>query len=400
MGLFAKRDWAGASAADLIPRRGGSTRTAVTSESALRHSAVWAALRLRANVISTLPVDCFRRVSGWQTEVPKPPVLVNPGGDRVDVTEWLYSSQFDLDRYGNTFGLITERDGNRLPKRIDLQPAGDVTVKIRGGVVDKYQIGSTSYDPADVWHEKQYTVAGLHVGLSPLAYAAWSIGGYLSAQDFVLNWFDSGAVPSGRLKNTAKVVPPKEADAIKERFKASVQNGDVFVYGSDWDYDMVAVPANQTAFIDEMKFGISDAARWFDVPGDLLGAEVSTGSITYANITQRNLELLILSLGPTVMRRERALSALLSAPRYVKLNTDALLRMDPLSRAQMMQTLTGSRLRAPDELREIDNLPPFTDEQIAQMLLLDPPKYPAPLAPAKEPVAPPADTPTEPGVMP
>ena len=118
--------------------------------------------------------------------------------------------------------------------------------------------------------------------------------------------------------------------------------------------------------------------------------------ITYANITQRNLELLILSLGPSIIRRERALSNLLLRPRYVKFNTDALLRMDPLARAQMMAALVGARLRASDELRELDNLPPFTAEQIAQMLLLDPPKYPAPLTPDKQPTVPPADVPKEP----
>lgn len=396
MGLFAKRDWANATAGDLITRRPMAGRVAVTSETALRHSAVWACLRLRANVISTLPIDCFRRVDGWQVETPKPPVLVNPGGERVDVTEWLYSSQFDLDRYGNTFGLITERDGNRLPARIDLQPAGSVTVRVRDGELTEYRIGGKPYAPEDVWHEKQYTVPGLHVGLSPLAYAAWSIGGYLSAQDFVLNWFDSGAVPSAHLKNNQKVVPGPVAAEIKERFKGSVSNGDVFVTGNDWDYNMIAVPANQTAFIDEMQFGIADVARWLDVPGDLIGAETSTGSVTYANITQRFLELLILHLQAPIFRRERALSNLLPKPRYVKLNTDALLRMDPLTRAQTMQTLAGSRLRAPDELREIDNLPPLTDAQIAQMLLLDPPKYPKPLSPGAEPDVPSGDQPTPP----
>src|SRR5690348_10251994 len=99
MGLFTKRDFAHATANDLIPRRSSGGKVTVTSETALRHSAVWAACRLRANVISTLPVDCYRRVDGWQVEVPKPPVLVNPSGDRIDITEWLYSSQFDLDRY-------------------------------------------------------------------------------------------------------------------------------------------------------------------------------------------------------------------------------------------------------------------------------------------------------------
>jgi phage portal protein BeeE len=57
--------------------RMGNAGVHVTPDSALRHSAVWACLRLRADLVSTMPVDVFRRVNGVQVEVPKPPVLIN-----------------------------------------------------------------------------------------------------------------------------------------------------------------------------------------------------------------------------------------------------------------------------------------------------------------------------------
>ncbi|MCY0926895.1 phage portal protein [Streptomyces sp. H27-H1] len=205
MSLFKRRSVAGPTAGELIPprpaqRAGG---VVVTDETALRHSAVWACLRLRANLVSTMPVDVYRRVGEMKVEVPKPPVLVNPGGERVGMMEWLYSTQFDLDRAGNCFGLITARDGLGLPARIELVPLADVTVRQRDGVIT-YRIGSQVYTADEVWHERQYTMAGLAVGLSPVAYAAWSIGEYLSVQQFALDWFGNGAVPSAHLKNTAK----------------------------------------------------------------------------------------------------------------------------------------------------------------------------------------------------
>ena len=106
----------------LIPPRPDRRRglVHVTNDTAMRHSAVWACLRLRADLVSTMPVDVYRRVAGVQVEVPTPPVLVTPGGERVGIQEWLYSSQFDLDRGGNCFGLITAKDGLGFPARIDL----------------------------------------------------------------------------------------------------------------------------------------------------------------------------------------------------------------------------------------------------------------------------------------
>src|SRR5688500_16069671 len=99
----------------------------------------------------------------------------------------------------------------------------------------------------------------------------------------------------------------------------------------------------------------------------MIDAAVSGRSVTYANMTQRNLQFLIMNLGPAVVRRENALSSLLPKPRFVKLNTDALLRMDPLTRAQMFQIQIESKQRVPSETRALDNLPPFTPEQLAEL---------------------------------
>lgn len=360
---------------ELIPPRpaGRATGTAVvTNDTAMRHSAVWACLRLRADLISTMPIDVYRRVGGIQVEVPKPPVIRAPGGDRVDVLEWMYSTQVDLDRAGNAVGIVTARDGLGFPARIDLVPISECTVKIRRGELWKYSIAGELYDPDVIWHERQYTVAGLHAGLSPVAYAAWSIGEYLSIQEFALDWFGNGAVPSAMLRNKSKTIAPKDAATTKERFKAAVQGRDVFVTGADWEYSMIQAEQAGGDWINAKNFGIGDIARFFGCPGDLIDAAVATGSITYANITQRNLQFLIMNLGPAIIRRENALSRLMPTPRYVKLNTDALLRMDPASRAAMIQTQINSRVLAPSEARELDNRPPFTPEQLAEFGALFP----------------------------
>lgn len=367
MSLFRRRDFAGATADQLIPPRPGASGSAaaVTNETALRHSAVWACLRLRANLISTMPVDVYRKVDGIQVEVPKPPVLVKPGGERVELPEWMYSSQFDLDRAGNGVGLITAKDGLGLPSRIELQPTSEVTVRMRKGQLT-YKIAGKVYQPEEVWHEKQYTTSGLPVGLSPVAYAAWSISEYLSIQQFALDWFSGGAIPSAHLKNTAKTIDPKTADETKRRFKAAVQGRDLFVTGVDWDYKMIQAEQAGAEWLAAKQASIGDIARYFDCPSDLIDAAVSGSSITYANLTQRNLQFLIISLGPAVKRREDALSNLTSRPRFVKLNTDALLRMDPETRARVMKLRIDSRTLTPTEARALDDMAPLTDAQIGE----------------------------------
>jgi len=354
---------------DLIPSRIGSragSHPAVTADTALRHSAVWACLRLRADLVSTMPVDVYRYVNGVRVESPKPPVLVNPGGERVGIQEWLYSSQFDLDRAGNVVGLITEVNGLGLPARIDLQPLSEWSAIIRDGEVWRYRIGGKLYEPEQVWHEKQFTMAGLPIGLSPVQYATYPIGEYLSIQEFALDWFTGSAIPAAALKNSEKVISRAEADAIKERYRATVANGDLFVHGKDWEYKPIQALANQTNWIEAKQFGLTDISRYFGCPADLIDAAVSTGSITYANITQRNLQFLITNLGPAVSRRESALSRLVPKPRYVKLNRDALLAMDPEARARTIKIRLDSRVLTPSEARALDDLPPLTDADLAE----------------------------------
>lgn len=360
------------SARELIPRRRGATRSHhVSTDEAMRNSVVWACVRLRADLISTSPIDCYRNVGGRAVEFPTPMVLKAPGGADCDITEWLYSTQVDLDRFGNCFGIITARDGLGLPARIELLPGESVSVQTKAGRVTGYRVGSTVYDPSQIWHEKQFTVAGVPVGLSPLAAAALTLSTSLSAQQFAADWFAGSGVPASHLKNTEKTLNQKEAEAVKTRFTESVASGDVFVTGSDWDYHMLGAKASESSFIDAQHSTAADMCRFLGVPGDMVDVNEKTGSVTYANITQRNLQLLIMNLGPAVTRREKALSSLLPQPRYMKLNTDAVvLRMDPKTRAELNQILLDSKQRAPSEVREKDDLPPFTPEQIAEIQAL------------------------------
>lgn len=354
---------------NLVPARiFGPTRKAVTPDQAMRHSAVWACIRLRAGLISSLPVDVFRMREGMRQPVPTPSVLLKPGalflgGSPVSLNEWLYATQTDLDRVGNAFGLIVERDATMRPSRIDLVAASSVTVRTKAGVLS-YVIDGQEYTPAEVWHERQYVLPGLAVGLSPVGNAALTLGGYFNAQDFAAEWFSGGSAPAGHLKNVTKTLEPHQADTIKARFKSSISNGDVFVSGQDWEYSMLGIDAKQTEFINAQKFSISDAARFFDCPGDLIDAESGASNITYANITQRNLQLLVMHLGPAIQRRETALAELTPRPQVTRLDREALLAMDPVTRAEWVAKQIDARTLTPDEARRIANRAPLTEDDI------------------------------------
>jgi hypothetical protein len=107
-------------------------------------------------------------------------------------------------------------------------------------------------------------------------------------------------------------------------------------------------------------------------------------------VSQRNLQFLIMHLGPGIIRREEALSSLLPAPRYVKLNTDALLRMDPEARGRTMDDAITMRRMTVTEARMLDNRLPLTPEEESEFARLfgDPNAKPAGKSAAVPPAVP------------
>lgn len=377
----------GDTSSELIPSRiGASGSVTVSPNAAMKHSAVWACIRVRAGLVASLPVDVYQYAGAIRVPVTTPGVLVKPGGlllggSPVGIEEWLYATQVDLDRYGNAFGLIVEQDGFFRPSRIDLVAASDVTVSVKGGQVS-YKIKGQTYSPQQVWHERQYVVPGLPVGLSPVAYAAMAILQYANAQSFAASWFSTGATPAAWFKNTEKKVNRRQAVRLKDRWTQTMSNGDLLVTGSDWEYQMLGVDAKQSQFIEAQNFSIGDVCRFFDVPGDVIDAPGGASNVTYANVTQRFLQLLVVHLGPTIDRRESALTTVTSQNTFVKLNRDALLAMDPQTRTGVIKSRVDYGGLDPNEARALDDLPPLTDAQIELILRLrgttDPEVAPAP----------------------
>jgi HK97 family phage portal protein len=341
----------------------------VSNDTALKSSAVWASIRLRADSVSTMPLEVKRKnPDGSISKVDTANLQLDGIGGRLSIEEWLYSSQADLDQCGNAFGIIKLRDPvTNRPTMIELVTAENVTVQMQKGELI-YRFGGERHSESDVWHERQYTMAGSLIGLSPLRYAAMTVGQNLSALKFGLDYFQTSGLPTVQVKNTKKVLTPEQADIIKRRYEDTMKQRGVFVSGSDWEIDIKSIKADESQFLATLDASGGDIARFFGVAGDLIGLNASGQAVTYANITQRFLEFLVLHLQPALVRRERAFSRyLLPNKVFAKFDTSALLRLDPTSFAAMCASLVGARIISPDEARAMFERAPLTPEQTAQI---------------------------------
>lgn len=343
----------------------------VTASNAMRHSVVWAARHLRADLISLMTPSVYQDVDGVAVQKPKPDVLVEPwqiaDGQPMGIGEWMYSTQMALDAFGNNVGIIHARDGLGMPTKIEPIDPEAVSYRVSGTQIVEYRIAGEVQDSKWIWHERQHTVPGFPVGLSAITNAALALSSGLSAQEFAVDWFQNGAVPSAILKNAAQTLTREQAQEAKSSFKASVSSGDVWATGKDWEYHPVSVKASEASFIEQMQYSDVELCRFFGVPADLLDvASMNASAVTYASISQRNLQLLVMNLGGAVKRRDDALSRLVPGGRYVKLNRSAVLAMDDKSRAELDKLKIDARTATPDQIRMRDDQLPLTEADYAQ----------------------------------
>lgn len=336
----------------------------VSADTARRHSAVFACRDLISRVISTLPVGMYRKdADGARRPLPDPPLFLDPDGE-LDLTSWLYAVLDSLLGRGNAYGLILSYDRLGYPDKIRILNPDEVThervgrygetvFKLAGKPIDRYPRG-------DLWHVPAYVVAGSAVGLSPIAYAAHTIGLGLNAEKFGADFFGEGAHPTGVL-TTEQQINKESAQLIKKRFMDAVgKTREPAVLGAGLTYTPVQIAPEESQFLETLRANATMVARFFGVPASEIDAETGN-SMTYANQEQRSIALKNFTLGPWATRMERALSALRPRGQRARFDFDEFLRSDTITRFRTHDVAIRSGMYSRDERRQVEEMPPIPD---------------------------------------
>lgn len=355
------------SLAELLRRREPAVDAGVMvdEDSAARHGAVFACRDLISRLISTLPVHEFDRQGGSQRELATPPVLDKPDGE-LDVNSWLYQALWSALSAGNAYGLIQRYDNRGWPTQIvSVHPSsvswsrkgryGPVDWKLEGEAISKWPAG-------DLWHLPAYTLPGCPVGVSPITYAALTIGVGLAAQRFGGTWFRDGMVPTAILTNEDEV-PKSLADLVKQMWVDTLNgNREPMVLGDGWKYEAISIKPEESQFLDTIQANKADVAMFHGLDPEAIGATRAGGSsVVYQNLGMANTHLMVRTMNAWIVRLERALTAIRPRPRYVKLNPNALLRVDPKTATEILDIELKNGSRNQDEARALQELPPIPD---------------------------------------
>lgn len=325
---------------------------------ALRLAPVYAATRLLADTIASLPLQAYQKSGEAKRKIPTPGVFADPTSFGTEV-EWVQRIMTSLTLRGNAWGYITEFDDFAYPAQIEWLHPDDVSLNGMNRSLERprwYWLGRP-LEPERVIHIPGYVLPGEVLGVSPIAaYALTTETGILS-QEFGRDWFRNGSVPSGVLE-TDQPVTQENAKTVKSRFMAAASGREPVVLGAGTKYKPIAVNPSEAQYLETIKATANQIAAIYGVPPERIGG-VPGGTLTYATREQSAIDLVTYSLRPYMVKLEAAFNRLTPPEQYVKFNVDALTRADLQARYQAHHLALTDGWMSKDEIREIEDLPPL-----------------------------------------
>jgi HK97 family phage portal protein len=333
---------------------------------ALTVPTVWACMTLLAGSISSLRLETFRRTNDTPVKITDPKLVATPSAGMTQ-SQWVHMLVMSLMSRGNGIGRISSVDGMQRPQQIDLLDPDMLEITAdpaTGNLTFKYKMTQKALPAGEVWLLPGLTLPGHKLGLSPISYAAATLGIDLSSRKFANDFFEGGGIPKAVLK-TDQVVNQEQAKTIKDRLLSAFRSRDPIVLGAGLDYQQISVPPEESQFLATQQANVAQIARFFGVPPEMVGGS-GGHSMTYANVEQRSLDFLTYTLAPWLKRIEDSITALLPANVYVKFRTEDLLRTDAHTRAQVDMFMIAAKVQTPTEIRDTRGLPPMTEAQKAE----------------------------------
>ncbi len=343
---------------------GGKTRAGqyVSPDSALRVSAVYAATRILAESMASLPISVFQFKDGRRTRVQQHNLVgllhdsPNPNNTAFEFFEM---GQAHLCLRGNAYAFIEGNGKGEIEGLYPQHPDKVIVRYDRDRNLFVYDIDGEQNIPArQVLHVRGFSLDGL-VGLAPIALARETIGNALAAEQLGGEAFAEGFVPPVVLE-VAEKAGKDQRDTYRKQWvelTSDRRRGPPVISGGT-KLHTLRVSMADLQFIETRRFSISEIARLFRVPPHML-ADLERA--TFSNIEQQSLEFVKYTLSPWIKRWEQRLNLTLLSGRerelgiYIKFNVDALLRGDIKSRFEAYKMGVEARILNANECRDMED---------------------------------------------
>lgn len=359
------------SAFDRVP---GLSSQRVDESRVLGLASAWACIRILADLISTMPVDAYRRDNGerrpYRPAGAKPEWLITPMPEEPAVGIQSVVSEIIVSMYlnGNAF-VYAPRDPDTLePLEVRVLDPRTVTISRRGrSVVYTVRAGGaaegTEFGTETILHIPLIRLPGHDRGISPIEALRNTLSLGLTLDDYAANFFGSASTPSGIIETPASLTAD-QVKAIKEgwlRHHTGINVHTPGVLSGGATFKPLSFRPEDAQLLSSREFTVNEIARIFRVPPALL-AVTTPGAMSYASVEQLSEDFVRFTLRPLAEIVERALSTLIPLPdAFVKFSMDALLRGSTEGRFNAYRTALSEGWINVNQIRKWEDLPAIDD---------------------------------------
>ena len=349
--------------------------TFINQDTIFKVNAVYSAISLISDTISTLPIDAYIRRDGARFAFrPRPSWVTQPD---VDTTkEAFYGSMIvSLLLDGNAF-IRVFRDEQGLP--VNLVVLNPIKVEIQrnglGRVMFRYEGEQKLLTSDEIIHIPDVVRPGHIRGTSRVDALKENFGLAMALESYAARFFGQGVTQAGHIEFPGNLTP-EQARELSESFTArhggfrKAHKVGVLSAGAKFVSDQLDNDKSQ--FIDSRRMAVEDVARAFNIPPHLLGLP---GTNTYASVEQNNIAFVTHTLRPIVSKIETAMSKLLRVVpggenAFIKFSMDGLLRGDANSRFGAYSTGIQAGYLTVNDIRRFEDLYPIEGGDVLRVPL-------------------------------
>jgi len=345
---------------------GSNSGTIVNNDTAFQVNAIYSAVSLISQTISSLPVDSYFRFDGARRPFrPSPEWVQNPD---IDTTkEAFYGSVIvSLLLDGNAFIRIFRSEG----RIVNLNVLNPTTVKIKrngiGRVMFEVQGEDRPLSTEDILHIPDVVKPGSIRGVSRTEALKENFGLAIALQNYSAKFFGQGTNTSGVLEVPGTLNADQAAqlqEAFDSRHRGWKNSHKTAVLSGGASYKPTSINPQDSQLLEARNHAVADVARAFSIPPHLLGLDQG---MSYASVEQNNLAWVTHGLRPIVSKLESGFSKLIrmspgAENAFIKWNLDGLLRADYNSRLAGYSTGLQSGFFSINDIRRFEDLAPVDD---------------------------------------
>ena len=335
----------------------------IDNDKALTLTAVWCAIRLLSESVSSLPCSVYtKQANGDKMEDSNNRIYdlikyrPNNYQNKITFLEYIMMS---ICTDGNSYVQIV-RDGSGKPVQLIPLSPSNVDVVINDGELF-YQInGGGILDAIDVLHFKTLTDDGFN-GISPITQCKKALSWGLNLEEYGDTFFKNGAKPSSTL-STDRALSEQAIERLRNSFSntyAKLNNSNsTIILEEGLTFTPISISPEQAQFLSSRQFSIEEVARIFNIPPHML-KDLSKSS--FNNIEMQSQEFVTYTLMPYITRLENEMNYKLFRSNeigktFIEFNVNGLLRGDVKSRNEAYKTAITNGYMSINEVRQKENL--------------------------------------------